>query len=70
MDIHDIPALNASLNGLATLLPVLFNPPLLWNQLKLLGVTVADVVLDKGHLFGVDLPDSDKAALIEYMKTF
>ena len=28
-----------------------------------------DFVEDKGHLFGTDLPDADKLALIEYMKT-
>jgi hypothetical protein len=29
-----------------------------------------DFVLDKGHLFGTDLPDEDKRALIEFLKTF
>jgi hypothetical protein len=29
-----------------------------------------DFIEDEGHYFGVDLPDSDKRALIEYMKTF
>ncbi|MEZ5287233.1 MAG: hypothetical protein R2712_21015 [Vicinamibacterales bacterium] len=29
-----------------------------------------DFVLDKGHTFGADLPDADKWALIEYLKTF
>jgi cytochrome c5 len=29
-----------------------------------------DFVEDKGHYFGTDLPDSDKRALIEYLKTF
>jgi hypothetical protein len=29
-----------------------------------------DFVLDRGHYFGTDLSDSDKRALIEYMKTF
>ena len=28
-----------------------------------------DFVEDKGHYFGTDLPDSDKRALIEYLKT-
>jgi hypothetical protein len=27
-------------------------------------------VLDRGHTFGANLPDQDKRALIEYMKTF
>lgn len=29
-----------------------------------------DFVLDRGHTFGASLPDQDKRALIEYMKTF
>jgi hypothetical protein len=29
-----------------------------------------DFIEDKGHYFGTDLPDSDKHALIEYLKTF
>jgi hypothetical protein len=29
-----------------------------------------DFVRDRGHYFGTSLPDSDKRALIEYMKTF
>jgi len=27
-------------------------------------------VQDRGHYFGTSLPDSDKRALIEFMKTF
>ncbi len=29
-----------------------------------------DFIEDKGHYFGTDLPDADKRALIEYIKTF
>ncbi|HYC59880.1 MAG TPA: hypothetical protein VEK79_09985 [Thermoanaerobaculia bacterium] len=29
-----------------------------------------DFIEDKGHYFGTDLPDADKRALIEYLKTF
>ncbi len=29
-----------------------------------------DFIEDKGHYFGTDLPDADKYALIEYLKTF
>jgi hypothetical protein len=29
-----------------------------------------DFVLDKGHMFGTELPDADKRALIEFLKTF
>ena len=49
---------------------MLFNPPLLWQAMKVLGATVADVVLDKGHEFGTELSDADKSALVEYLKTF
>jgi hypothetical protein len=28
-----------------------------------------DLVADRGHTFGGDLPDDDKRALIEYLKT-
>ncbi len=29
-----------------------------------------DFVVNRGHLFGTDLPNDDKAALIEFLKTF
>ncbi len=29
-----------------------------------------DFVLDRGHVFGSELSDDDKRALIEFMKTF
>ena len=29
-----------------------------------------DFITDKGHYYGTQLPDEDKRALIEYMKTF
>ncbi len=29
-----------------------------------------DLIEDRGHLFGTNLPDADKEALIEYLKTF
>ncbi|WP_299484685.1 hypothetical protein [Acaryochloris sp. IP29b_bin.137] len=32
--------------------------------------TAPDFVEDRGHLFGTDLPDEDKQALIEFIKTF
>lgn len=32
--------------------------------------TCPDFIEDRGHLFGTDLPDADKRALIEYLKTF
>src|SRR5262249_3880916 len=29
-----------------------------------------DLIVNRGHLFGTDLPDADKKALIEFLKTF
>ena len=29
-----------------------------------------DLIVNRGHLFGTMLPDADKAALIEFLKTF
>jgi hypothetical protein len=38
---------------------------------RMLGNNKApDFILDKGHTFGAELPDDDKWALIEYLKTF
>ena len=40
------------------------------NGLFLLADQAPDFVQDRGHTFGSNLPDADKRALIEYMKTF
>jgi hypothetical protein len=40
------------------------------NGLFLLVDNAPDFVQDRGHTFGSHLPDDDKRALIEYMKTF
>jgi len=40
------------------------------NGLFLLMDNAPDFVQDRGHTFGATLPDADKRALIEYMKTF
>jgi cytochrome c5 len=40
------------------------------NGLLLLVDNAPDFVQDRGHTFGSTLPDADKKALIEYMKTF
>ena len=29
-----------------------------------------DFIVNRGHLFGTELPDADKRALIEFLKTF
>jgi mono/diheme cytochrome c family protein len=40
------------------------------NALFLMMDNAPDFVQDRGHIYGADLPDADKQALIEYMKTF
>jgi cytochrome c5 len=40
------------------------------NGIFLLVDNAPDFVQDRGHTFGAELPDEDKRALIEYMKTF
>lgn len=40
------------------------------NALFLLVDNAPDFVQDRGHTFGSELPDEDKKALIEYLKTF
>lgn len=40
------------------------------NELFLLRDNAPDFVQDRGHTFGAEMPDADKRALIEYMKTF
>ena len=40
------------------------------NELFLTVDNAPDFVQDRGHTFGSSLPDEDKKALIEYMKTF
>ena len=42
-------------------------PNLVPNLLKI--NRCSDFVLDRGHTFGADLPDDEKRALIEYLKT-
>lgn len=56
-------------NWLTRFLGSIFGGKLLWNGL--LDKNLApDFIEDRGHTFGSDLPDADKRALIEYMKTF
>lgn len=40
------------------------------NELFLLADNAPDFVQDRGHTYGSNLPDGDKRALIEYLKTF
>ena len=47
----------------------LFGGKLLWEVLLSRNLA-PDFIEDRGHTFGSDLPDPDKRALIEFMKTF
>ncbi len=40
------------------------------NEILLLADNAPDFVEDRGHTYGASLPEADKKALIEYMKTF
>jgi hypothetical protein len=56
-------------NWLTRFLASIFGGKIVWNGL--LGNNLApDFIEDRGHTSGSDLPDADKRALIEYLKTF
>jgi hypothetical protein len=38
--------------------------------IHLIRIKCPDFMEDEGHYFGTDLPDADKRALLEYLKTF
>jgi mono/diheme cytochrome c family protein len=56
-------------NWFTRLLGKLFGGKILWDQL-LRNNLAPDFIEDRGHTFGSDLPDPDKHALIEFVKTF
>jgi hypothetical protein len=56
-------------NWLTRFLESIFGGKILWNGL-LADNLAPDFIEDRGHTFGSNLPDDDKRALIEYMKTF
>lgn len=56
-------------NWLTRFLARIFGGKILWNGL-LDNNLAPDFIEDRGHTFGSDLPDEDKRALIEFMKTF
>ncbi|MCU1275701.1 MAG: Cytochrome c, mono- and diheme variant, partial [Bryobacterales bacterium] len=69
VDPNQLLTFGASGNWLTRFLARLFGGKILWNAL--LDRNLApDFVEDRGHTFGSDLPDSDKRAVIEFMKTF
>ena len=69
VDPNQLLSLGPGGNWLTRLLGRLFGGKILWDTL--LDKNLApDFVEDRGHTFGSDLPDSDKRALIEFMKTF
>jgi hypothetical protein len=47
----------------------LFGGGIVWNNL-LANNLAPDFIEDRGHVYGSDLPDADKKALIEFVKTF
>jgi hypothetical protein len=76
-DFGDLPALQASLSKAflaihaKNLSPQEARIELLKTVPQLLAANKCpDFIEDEGHYFGTDLPDDDKRALIEYMKTF
>ena len=56
-------------NWLTRLLGRLFGGKILWDAL-LERSAAPDFVEDRGHTYGADLADTDKRALIEFLKTF
>lgn len=69
LDPNKLPIKGRSGNWLTRLFSFLFGGKLLW--LTLLDQNLApDFIEDRGHTFGSELSDSDKRALIEFMKTF
>ncbi len=76
-DLGQIGALKLKLGGALLKIHALNLPPdaaaaeLLKAVPELLAANECpDFIEDKGHYFGTDLPDADKRALIEYLKTF
>jgi hypothetical protein len=56
-------------NAFTRFLARLFGGKILWEAL--LDRNLApDFIEDRGHTYGADLPDADKRALVEFMKTF
>ena len=69
VDPNQLVTFGARGNWLTRLLARLFGGKILWDALLTRNLA-PDFVEDRGHTFGSDLPDSDKRALIEFMKTF
>ena len=62
--------LNSDLGGKVLSSLVGFVPDKVLTPLLLKYNTAPDFIEDHGHEFGTDLPDEDKQALIEFLKTF
>ena len=62
--------LNSELGGKVLSSLVGFVPDDVLTPLLLKNNQAPDFVEDRGHMFGTDLPDEDKRALIEFIKTF
>jgi hypothetical protein len=69
LDPNQLLSLGESGNWFTRFLARLFGGKILWETL--LDRNLApDFIEDRGHTFGSDLPDADKRALVEFMKTF
>lgn len=61
--------LNSELGGKVLSSLVQFIPDKVLTPLLLKNNQIPDFIEDRGHKFGTDLPDEDKRALIEFLKT-
>jgi hypothetical protein len=68
VDPTELARLVAAAPGIDLVLRLVPNDLLLKGLLK--RNLAPDFVLDRGHTFGADLPDADKRAVIEFLKTF
>ena len=68
LDPNQLPGTGASGNWLTRFFSWLFGGKLLWETL-LQSNLAPDFIEDRGHLFGPELSDEDKRALIEFVKT-
>ncbi len=69
VDPNQLLTLGASGNGFSRFFARLFGGKILW-EILLTKNLAPDFIEDRGHTYGSDLPDADKRALVEFLKTF
>jgi len=69
LDPNELPLRGPSSNWLTRMFSKLFGGKLLWESLLEKNLA-PDFIEDRGHNYASNLPDSDKRALIELMKSF